>query len=193
MNARHAKSVRRQLLTLMYEAFMADPLRMMAPVDFFDHGLDKHDLAVNMHYLMDAKLAEVMLGYTPPLFTGARITPAGIDLVEHTYAFDLRFPPKPDHGESLAAQIPTLVEQLVDQAELCPMDLDHRHALLRDVNYIRSEIARPVGRWRWETVSHMLELIGAAANDPDEELPALTALLKQLPRVEKELAERAGD
>ncbi|MBI1320071.1 MAG: hypothetical protein GC168_14165 [Candidatus Hydrogenedens sp.] len=176
MDYRHPKAVRRLLLRILYESYMRDPLNMLSPQDFFDRGLDKQDLAVGMHYLRDAQLAEVMLGYVPPLFNAARITPAGIDLVENRMQFDLRFPEMPGQEEARASTIPGLLERLVAEADLCPLAWSERRALLRDVHYLRDELARPVEQWREHVVSAMMDWIAEPFDDVASVLPVYDEL-----------------
>jgi len=50
MDNTHPKSVRRHLLSFLYERYMANPLEMLAPQDFLEGGtLSREALMVNMH------------------------------------------------------------------------------------------------------------------------------------------------
>jgi len=68
-----AKSIRRKLLTRLYERYQRDPLDMLEPQDFADIAV-RVSLAANMHYLADRGLVEMMMGYNPPMFSAVRIT-----------------------------------------------------------------------------------------------------------------------
>lgn len=177
MDSLHPKRIRRGLLTQLYERFLADPLEMLTPGDFLDGGtLTTRDLAANMHYLRDRGLVELLLGYNPPLFSGARITADGIDLVENDFEFNLRFPAAPGEEEEATAELPRLLEQLVVEADYAPLDGEARKRLLRDVQYLRDEIARPAERRRKEVIATVLDWIAADFDDPGEALPSLSEI-----------------
>ncbi len=181
MNKRHPKYVRRRILIILYDCYMHNPLEMLGPDIFIDEqGMTRADLVPNIHYLADRGLVELMIGYNPALFASARIRPDGIDLVENRYAFNLRFPPAPGAEEEAVAEVPLLVEDLVNQAELSPLDGDGRRALLQDVAFLREEIARPVHRWRKEVVDTVLSWIAAPFTEPAHILPALPKLHQAL-------------
>ena len=182
MRMNHAKHVRRRLLLFLYDRYMANPLDLSAPADFLDEGIaDRETLIPNIHYLGDRGLVELMEAYAPPLFAAARITADGIDLVENPYEFNLRFPAAlKDLDESLAG-VPTLIERLLQEAEFSPLDGEARQCLLRDVQYLRDEVARPVERWRGNVVGPVLEWIEAPfGKEVAEVLPSLVALRKAL-------------
>lgn len=173
----HPKRVRRRLLKLLYDRYMADPLDMMAPEDFIqDHSLAREELLPNMYYLHDRGYVEVMRGYNPPMFAAARITANGIDLVENRFEFNLRFPPAPDELEEAMAAVPVLLERLVEEADLSPLDGEARQALLRDVQYLRDEVARPSARWRTHVVRHVISWIEGRFEEPEKVLPSLPPL-----------------
>jgi hypothetical protein len=177
----HPKSIRRRILEILYAAYRRDPLRMLAPEDFVQGGgLTREDLGANIHYLADRHLVELMLGYHPPLFNSARITPNGIDLVENRFEFDLRYPPELSELEHSMAALPHLLEDLLVQAELSPLDGDDRRTLLRDVQYLRDEVARPAERWRHEVIVAVLDWIGLAVDDAASVLPALGGIRRLL-------------
>jgi hypothetical protein len=157
MESPHPKHVRRLLLERLYERYMNDPLDMVGPVDLMEDGLvTRENLVPNIHYLHDRGLVELMLGFSPPLFDGARITAEGIDLVENLSEFGLRFPDAISEEEARAAEIPLLIERLVEEADLCALDGEARRALLRDIYYLREELARPFDRWRAEVILTVL-------------------------------------
>jgi hypothetical protein len=178
---RHPKSVRRQLLTLLYDRYMNDPLEMIEPPFFLkDHGMTREELIPNIHYLADRNLVELMTGYNPPLFAGARIKADGIDLVENRYEFNRRYPPELGQIEEALADLPLLVEKLVYEAEMSPMEGEVRQCLLRDVAYLREEIARPAHLWRREVLGTVLDWIEGAADDPTVSLPSAMPLRNRI-------------
>jgi len=131
----------------------------------------------------------MMIGYNPPMFAAARITADGIDLVENRFEFNLRFPPTLGEREESVADLLWLAERLVEEGELSPLDGEARKALLRDVQYLRDEIARPAERWRLRVVQTVLEWIAhsidmeADANANAEVLPSLKALQKRIEEI----------
>jgi len=178
-----AKSVRRILLLTLYQAYIEDPLNVLGPEDFLDHeAVDRQGLIANMHYLGDRGLVELKMGYQPPLFASARITADGIDLVENDFEFELRFPAEMSATELKVVSVPYLVEQLVNESELVPLDGEARRALLRDVQYLRDEIARPAGRWRINVIESVIEWLTAYSGDSGERLPSLEPLHAALTR-----------
>lgn len=173
--------MRRRILLLLYEHYMRDPLEMLAPDVFMDEGqIARQDLVPNIHYLADRDLVELMLGYNPPLFASARIRPGGIDLVENRYEFNLLFPPEPGAEEEALADIPRLLEELMVQAELSPLDGEARKALLRDVDFLRGEVSRPAYRWRRDVIDTVLGWVETPFPDAGEVLPALPDLRRAL-------------
>jgi len=177
MSALHAKRVRREILTILYDHYMADPMAMLTPADLLAKGtLCRDDLAANVHYLRDRGLAELMLGFNPILFDAARITADGIDLVENRFEFNLRFPEALGEAEQATASIPVLMERLVAEADCAAIDGERRRCLLRDVQYLRDELARPVERWRDEVVPAVLDWMAAAVAEVEDALPSLGKL-----------------
>ena len=174
MEQPHPKTVRRRLLTILYERYLEDPLDMLSPEDFLEHGrVTRKDLVANIHYLHDRHLVELMIGYSPPMFAAARITADGIDLVENRFEFNLRFPPEPGAEEVARAGLPLLIERLVEEADFAPLDGEARTNLLRDVEYLRDEIARPAHRWRRHVIEAVLDWIEGSETEPGETLPSL--------------------
>ncbi len=181
METQHPKSIRRRLLTTLYERYMKNPIEMLTPSDFLeDCGVDRHELIVNMHYLADRSLVELMMGYNPPLFASARITANGIDLVENRFEFNLRFPPSPGEQEESATDLMWLMERLVEEVEFSPLDGEARKNLLRDAQYLREELARPVHRWRRNVIDTVLDWMAEHFEDPGEALPSLPPLRKRI-------------
>ncbi len=181
MNPRIHKSIRRSLLLTLYERYMANPVEMLEPGHFLADGmLEKHPLLVNMHYLADRGLVELMRGYDPSLFAAVRITARGIDLVENQFELDRQFPPHPDAAEQGAADLPMLIEQLQAEADICDLDGVARRALLDDVAYLRNEIARPAACWRLQVIRAVLGWMAEAVASCDMPPPSLPTLIRRI-------------
>ncbi|MCC6144206.1 MAG: hypothetical protein IT368_10415 [Candidatus Hydrogenedentes bacterium] len=181
MEPRHPKAIRRQLLTLLYDRYMNDPLEMIEPPFFLrDHAMSREDLIPNIHYLADRNLVELMTGYNPPLFAGARLKADGIDLVENRYEFNRRFPPELEGMEEEMADLPVLVEKLVYEIDMSPMEGEIRECLLRDVAYLREEIARPAHLWRSHVLQTVLDWIESAAEEPARDVPSAARLRERI-------------
>ena len=180
---RHPKHARRRLMNVLYDRYQRDPLEMLVPEDFLGpEGVAREELVANIHYLADRKLVELMIGYNPPLFAAARITANGIDLVENRFLFNLRFPPEPGQEEEAFADLPVLMERLVEEAEFAPLDGEARMALLRDVQFLRDELARPVHRWRRSVIDTVLGWIIDAAEDAQRDVPTAFTIQQALLR-----------
>lgn len=177
MESPHPKHVRRLILERLYERYMKDPLDMVGPVDLMEDGLvTRENLVPNIHYLHDRGLVELMLGFSPPLFDGARITAEGIDLVENISEFGLRFPEALSEEEALSAGIPIVMERIVEEADLCALDGEVRRALLRDIQYLREELARPLHRWHPAVIMAVLDWIEEHFTGVTEPLPSYEEL-----------------
>ena len=183
MQEPHPKYVRRVLLERLYERYMQDPLDMMIPSDLLeDTVITRANLVPNIHYLHDRGLVELMLGFSAPMFDGVRITADGVDLVENVSEFGLRFPGVPGGAAGESADIPAVMERLVEEADLCALDGEARRALLRDIQYLREELARPVRRWRSEVIGQVLDWIDGHFSDGASPLPSLNTLRALLER-----------
>jgi hypothetical protein len=177
MHFGNPKSVRRRILTFLYDRYIVDPLEMLSPEDVLEDGtIRRADLLANIHYLADRGLVELMIGYNPPMFAAARITADGIDLVEDRFEFNLRFPPVLGELEETMAHVPTLVERLVSEADFSSLDGEKRKSLLRDVQYLRDELARPAERWRTDVIETVCSWIDAYFDGSGESLPTLPEL-----------------
>ncbi|HPO13765.1 MAG TPA: hypothetical protein PLI09_09995 [Candidatus Hydrogenedentes bacterium] len=177
MKITHPKSVRRHLLKFLYDRYLSNPLEMMGPSDFLEGSeLSREALMVNIHYLADRNLVELMMGYNPPMFAAVRITADGIDLVENQFEFNLRFPPELDEREESTADILWLVERLVEEAEQSPLDGEARKSLLRDVQYLRDEVARPTHRWRKHVLDAVMGWMAESMEGTGETLSSLATL-----------------
>ena len=181
MNPLIHKSIRRTLLTTLYERYMADPAEMLEPAAFLADGtLGKHPLLVNMQYLADRGLVELMRGYDPSQFAAVRITANGIDLVENQFEFDRQIPPHPNAAEQGAADLPVLIEQLQHEADICDLDGVARNAFLDDVAYLRNEIARPAACWRLGVIQSVLGWMSEAVALCDTPPPTLPILARRI-------------
>jgi hypothetical protein len=177
MQFKNPKSVRRRILTILYERYIADPLEMLAPEDVLEDGtVQREDLLANIHYLGDRGLVELMIGYNPPMFAAVRITADGMDLVENRFEFNLRFPPALGELEETMAGVPLLMERLVAEADFSALDGERRKCLLRDIQYLRDELARPVERWRRDVIETVCSWIEDHFKNTDESLPSLPEL-----------------
>lgn len=177
MNYPHAKALRRQILLFLYARYQADPTEMLGPEVFLNElGFAKADLVFHMHYLNDHGLVELAMGYAPPLFASVRLTGRGVDVVEHPFELDRRFPAAPaGEGDGFGA-LPVLLERLIEEADCSPLEGEQRRALQRDVLYLREEIARPAAAWRVDVLRAVLDWIAAPLTDPAEDLPSLAAI-----------------
>jgi len=147
---------------------------MMMPEDLLEDGtVARGDLVPNVFYLNDRGLVKLMIGYNPPMFASVHITAKGIDLVENHYKFNLLFPAVPTPEEAETAALPLLVERLVEEADFAPLDGEARMSLLRDVQYLRDELSRPVARWRPQVLASVLKWIGGHFDDPGAHVPSL--------------------
>ncbi len=172
---------------LLYEHYLNDPLEMLGPADILETGTVPRDaLAANMHYLSDCGLVELMIGYNPPMFAAARITSKGIDLVENRFEFNLRFPAAPGEDEEATAELHLLIERLVEEADFSPLDGEARQCLLRDVQYLRDELARPAERWRTTVVETVLGWLEAPFENPHEVLPSLERIKLLVAQAQRE-------
>jgi hypothetical protein len=168
-------------LQILYEHYMRDPLEMLTPDDLTADGtLVREDLVASAYYLYDRQFIELMIGYNPPMFAAARITPNGIDLVEDQFAFNLRFPAEPGDLDAEMADVPLLVERLVEEADFAPLDGEARLALLRDVQYLRDELSRPAHRWRKDVIRTVMDWIAHEVDQPESTLPSLGRLRERL-------------
>ena len=181
MQFENPKSVRRSILIFLYDRYLMDPLEMLTPEDVLEDGtVRREDLLANIHYLADRGLVELMIGYNPPMFAAARITANGIDVVEDPFELNLRFPPALGELEETMARVPFLVERLVSEADFSALDGEKRKSLLRDVQYLRDELARPAERWRADVIETVCSWIEVYFDGTGESLPSLPELRKAI-------------
>jgi hypothetical protein len=183
MSSKHPKSVRRRLLQILHRHYCANPLVMLTPEELLSDGTVKRaDLMPNVHYLHDRGLVELMTAYAPPMFAGVRLKADGVDLVENHFEFNRRFPPTLSELEEEHDQVPSLLEELIEQADLTQLDGENRKRLQHDIDYLRDEVARPVERWRPEVIQVVLGWVEGYFDELDvfEELPSLAPLREAL-------------
>lgn len=180
MRTTSAKALRRHILCLLHEHYRANPVEMLGPEALMESlDVEKADLLFNMHYLHDHGLVEMMMGYQPPLFSAVRLTARGVDVVENLFELNQRFPEAPGAAEDPLGDLPARLERLLEEAECAPpLDGDDRRTLLRDVHFLREEIARPVERWRPAVIRAVLGWIADGPGGPH--LPALDAVREAL-------------
>ncbi|HOK09196.1 MAG TPA: hypothetical protein PLT82_07965 [Candidatus Hydrogenedens sp.] len=180
---KHPKAIRRWILEKLYERYLENPTEMLGPEDFLETGkIDKKQLAVNIHYLFDRNLVELITGYNPPLFVAVRITPKGIDLVEDSREFDRLFPAFPEGLEEDTAEILDIMEQLVVEADLTPLEGEIRKNMLRDIQYLRDELSKPARKWRKDVIEHVIQWIENSLGnlDRNEYMPSLLLIQEQV-------------
>jgi len=181
MTNEHPKSVRRRLLLLLYENYFENPLEMLSPEELIDEkGFERDELIPNIHYLSDRGFVELLTSYEPPLFSAARITAAGIDLVENRLELDRWFPPNPSGAEGDAGDVLSLMEKLVEEAEFSPLDGEGRRCLLRDIQFLRDEVCRPVERWRQPVLDDVIRWLEGHFEDASAVMPSLPPLRRQI-------------
>lgn len=175
--ARH-KALRRTLLEYLYTRYRRNPAGMVEPVELLeDIGTDKDLLAFNMHYLADHGWVELLRGYAPPLFTAARITATGIDLVENPARFNRMLPP-PSSGQADSPEgaLPVVVDLLCEEALYAQVDAEYRESIDLDLAHLRHELARPPERRCSELISALLEALTAIRGIDPQALPSLDVL-----------------
>ena len=181
MANQHPKSVRSRLLLLLYENYFENHLEMLSPEELLNEkGFERRELIPNIHYLSDRGFVELLTSYDPPLFSAARITAAGIDLVENRLELDLWFPPDPAGVEGDAGDVLSLMEMLVEEAEFSPLDGEARRCLLRDIQFLRDEVCRPVERWRQQVLDDVIRWLEGHFQDAGAVMPSLPPLRRRL-------------
>ncbi len=177
---RRLKAARRRILRILYDRYLEDPLASTEPQDFFEkYGLTRDDLVVNIHYLHDSGLVELLMGYAPPLFSGARITAKGVDVVENYYEFNARFPAAEQEAEDGLTGLPLLAERFTEHVEQTALDGEARRTLLRDALYLREELARPTERWRRHVLRAVLDWMERTIPETDASCATLLRQMKK--------------
>ena len=183
--ARH-KALRRTLLEYLYQRCRRNPAGMVEPAELLENiDADKDLLAFNMHYLADHGWVELLRGYAPPLFTAARITATGIDLVENPARFNRTFPPpRAEETDSPEGALPVVVDILSEEALYAQVDTEYRDAIDLDLAHLRCELARPAERRRPELILALIEALTVIRELDPQALPSMDVL--------RDLATRAG-
>ncbi|MDP7638407.1 MAG: hypothetical protein QGG73_01630 [Candidatus Hydrogenedentes bacterium] len=153
---------------------------MLTPEDILsDTSLERDDLAANTYYLHDSGLVEVMVGYSPPLFAAARITSAGIDLVEDAVALNARFPTATEATSQRAMGALACVLELAREIEVSALDGVRRDWLLEDVQRLRDELRKPMDHWDGEAIWNGINWVGHYFEGaPEDHLSTLAPLAK---------------
>ncbi len=180
------KTLRRALLAYLYDRYRRNPAGMVEPAELLEHiPTDKDLLAFNMHYLADHGWVELLRGYVPPLFTAARITALGIDLVENPARFNRVFPPPAsEQADSPEGALPVVVDLLCEEALYAQVDTEYRESIDLDLALLRRELARPPERRRAELILALIEALAAVRSIDPQALPSIETL--------RELAARVG-
>jgi len=179
MNASDPKSVRRSIMRVLYESYQHDPLQMMTPSDIADAAALLIDqLAPNCHYLHDRNLIELMMGYNPPLFAAARISPEGIDLYEDRKRFQEYFALGTSHDGAGLRRVVRATFELAEQAEYAPLEGLRKEWLLRDITRLREMLRRPESEWDAAGILNALHWL--AGFEVSGDLPALADLESML-------------
>jgi hypothetical protein len=178
MEHANPKLVRRELLTILYDSFLEDPLQMLSPSDITERGTIQHrDLIASAHYLHERNYIEMMVGYNPPMFAATRIAPSGIDLYEDYEAFNRMFPEKPVKHNERASAIITLMLALAREAESTALDGERRAWLLADIRELRETLCKPEGTWNGAEILCRLQwLDGFFMSEENAPLPSLEKL-----------------
>ncbi|HPU97293.1 MAG TPA: hypothetical protein PLO53_04970 [Candidatus Hydrogenedentes bacterium] len=179
--ARH-KTLRRALLEYLYVRYRQNPVGMVEPADLLEHiPTDKDLLAFNMHYLADHGWVELLRGYAPPLFTAARITATGIDLVENPGRFNRILPPsRSEQEDSPEGALPVIVDTLCEESLYAQVDAEQRDTLDMDLAYLRAELARSSARRRPELIYSIINAMATVRNMDPQALPSLEKLRELL-------------
>lgn len=151
---------------------------MFTPKEIMDDGtIAREDLPSNAFYLHERGYIELMVGYEPPLFAAARISPDGIELVEDEERFNQLFPAESDGVDEDSEAVMGAMMTLAKEAEDSGLAGIHRDWLLRDVTSLRDELRRPVSSWRGGVLREVLKWIeDYFEGDVDLRLPSMEKL-----------------
>jgi hypothetical protein len=183
MDVKTSKSDRRIIIRFLYEQYLIDPLKMLTPDDFLDtEKLTRESLAANSHYLHDRGYIELLVGYKPPLFAAARISPAGIDLVEDQNKFAEVLGHDAPVLDTVSTNAPRLVLQIAEEVEASGLSSVRKRWLLDDLRLLHDELRRPP-KFRREAVAH--ECLRTIPDYFDEDV---AAILPSFPKLQDYLA-----
>ncbi len=185
-SGRANRDVRRRILLCLYETYASDPLAVLSPKEV-EAGAEvtRDELMGNILYLEERGFIQCMKRYGSRLFAAARITPAGIDLVENPRRLAALFGDSRDRPTTVVVE----GELELDVAEMLrrlylvvyeqDYDTDQRNALLEDLRAVEFEFNRPAGRRRLDKILCLLEWIHeplAEIEDAAREIDLLRAL-----------------
>ena len=149
MSAEHPRSIRRRLLLSLYKYYTENPHQMLSPRELMDDtGVSRKAISPAIFYLHERGYVEVMMGFNPPLFDAARISPDGVDLAEDEEALDRRFPRDGSPDSTVAPEAVALVLELAVEADHAPLEGAQKQWLLADLRHLLDEVRKPVHRWR---------------------------------------------
>lgn len=177
-----SKATRRLILTILYEQYLADPLRMLTPEEMLVHdGLSRENLAANSHYLHDRGFIELLLGYKPPLFAAARIAPQGIDLMEDRERLRQLLGQDAPVIDAVSVEGPRMVLEIADEVHESGLSAIRKKWLLEDLHRLRDEFRKEPHDRREEVIRNSLSSIGEYfEGDPAAALPSLERLTMYL-------------
>lgn len=175
MNTATPKIIRREILGILYESYLEDPLQMLTPTDITERGsIRTKDLVSNAYYLHDLDLIELMVGYNPPLFAATRILPKGIELFEDREALDKLFPLGPSLPSGDMTQLIGLMLKLGEEADRTELQGSQKNWLLKDVERLRTLLIIPEKEWDSEDILSTLQwLDGFFMEQENVPLPSL--------------------
>jgi len=169
------KMIRREILGVLYETFLEDPLLMLSPTDITERStVTVKELVSNAYYLHDLHLIELMVGYTPPLFAATRILPKGIELFEDRDQMEKMFPIGPQVPAGDITELVKLILKLGEEADNAALDGTQKNWLLKDVNRLRSLLNAPEKDWEEDAIISTLHwLDGFFMDQENVPLPSL--------------------
>jgi hypothetical protein len=175
MDTSTPKIIRREILGILYESYLEDPLQMLTPTDITERGSVRiKELVSNAYYLHDLDLIELMVGYNPPLFAATRILPKGIELFEDREALDKLFPLGPALPSGDITQLIKLMLNLAEEADQTDLEGTQKVWLLRDVNRLRALLSVSEKEWDSEEILSTLHwLDGFFMEQENVPLPSL--------------------
>jgi hypothetical protein len=167
---------------MLYEQYLADPLRMLTPEEMLeDDGLTRQTLATNSHYLHDRGYIEMLTGYNPPLFAAARISPQGIDLIENAERFRELFGQDAPVVDAVNVQGPRLVLNVAEAVEALGISDVRKQWLLDDLRRLRDEFRKEPQERREDVVRACLRAVAEYFDeDPAVALPSFGTLVQYL-------------
>ena len=187
MPSQNPKYVRGRMLRILYEHFLDDPMKMLTPEDLLsDESIERENLAASASYLHERGLIELAIGYSPPLFAAARISPDGVDQVENEDSFRQNFSDRAETDRDSDPEAALLMVSLAKEAELSPLQGLQREWLYRDLTLLRDELRRPIDSWRQEVIVQTIGWIRGYFNGDCDRYLASLGKLENLLQVGRE-------